>query len=170
VLDEPVHATTAKRSEGMKRVLSCFDLRSGIGGAAVMSVLVLCLNASHGVWPAATAALKQAAYTFLFGGLIVRLCKSLATRRRVAARLRMALATAIPSVITIVLVYAVHSLEGTPEPLLSTVPAAVLGPPSFAVFARRAGGPGSAMSIAHRHPSSAAMRSDTPHGENAPSG
>jgi hypothetical protein len=119
------------------RISDYFDLRSGVIGAAIMSGLVWFINASHGVWPASTAALKQAAYTFLFGGLIMRLCEALARREGIRP-IRLVVATAVPSLITIVLVFAVHSLKGTPEPLLSTLPAAVLAPPSFAIFARRA--------------------------------
>jgi len=119
------------------RVQDYFDARSGLFGAAIMSGLVWWINASHGIWPATTAALKQAAYTFLFGGLIMRLCGGLAAREG-SVPWRVATATLIPSFITIGLVYAVHSMRGTPEPLWSTVPAAVLAPPAFAAFARRA--------------------------------
>lgn len=121
---------------GRIRLGELFDFRSGLFGAAIMSGLVWFINVSHGAWPATTAALKQAAYTFLFGGLIMRLCGALAEREG-SARLRFAAATAIPSLITIALVYAVHSAKGTPEPLLSTLPAALLAPPAFAAFARR---------------------------------
>lgn len=116
------------------RISDFFDLRSGAIGAAIMSGLVWCINASHGAGPASIAALKQAAYTFLFGGLIMRLCEALA-RRRGTQLLRVAVATLVPSLVTIVLVYALHSARGTPEPLLSTIPASVLAPPSFAIFA-----------------------------------
>lgn len=119
------------------QIRDLFDLRSGLFGAAIMSGLVWCINASHGYWPATTAALKQAAYTFLFGGLIMRLCGALAERGG-SVPWRIISATSIPSLITILLVYVVHSAKGTPEPLWSTLPAAVLAPPAFAAFARRA--------------------------------
>lgn len=118
------------------RLRDFFDLRSGVWGAAIMSGFVWCINVSHGVWPATTSALKQAAYTFLFGGVIMQLCGSLAARPG-SPRSRIALATSIPSLITIGLVYAVHSARGTPEPVLSTLPAAVFAPLAFAAFARR---------------------------------
>jgi hypothetical protein len=101
-----------------------------------MSALVWLLNARHGALPATTAAAKQAAYTFLFGGLVMRLCGALAKGAGPPA-LRVSVATLTPSIITIAAVFAVHSARGTPEPVLSTLPAAVLAPPSFAVFAWR---------------------------------
>jgi hypothetical protein len=118
------------------RIGRLFDVRSGFWGAVIMSGCVWLLNARHGAWPATTAAAKQAAYTFVFGGLVMRLCGWLAERPG-ARGLRLALATLAPSLITIAAVFAVHSLRGTPEPLLSVLPAAVLAPPSFAVFAWR---------------------------------
>src|SRR5687767_6227583 len=97
----------------MASIRTLFDVRSGLFGAAIMSSLVWWINSSHGVWPATTAALKQAAYTFVFGGLIMRLCSRLAQGKG-STSLRIALATLVPSAITIALVYAVHSLKGTP--------------------------------------------------------
>jgi peptidoglycan/LPS O-acetylase OafA/YrhL len=114
------------------RIGRLFDLRSGLWGAAIMSALVWLLNARHGLGPAGTAAAKQAAYTFLFGGLVMRLCGVLA-ERPVARFWRVA-------VVTVAAVFAVHSARGTPEPLLSTLPAALLGPPSFAAYAWRSVG------------------------------
>lgn len=122
--------------ERATRLSDYFDLRSGVGGAVIMGALVWWVNADHGAGPASIAALKQGAYTFLFGGLIVRLCQTLAEREGLR-RLRLGVAVAVPSLITVVLVYAVHSTRGTPEPLLSTLPAALLGPPSFAFYAWR---------------------------------
>ena len=71
-------------------------LRSGLFGAAIMSSLVWWINVIHGVGPATIAALKQAGYTFLFGGLIMRLCRRLAEREG-SEGWRVAAATVIPS-------------------------------------------------------------------------
>ena len=62
------------------RIRELFDVRSGLFGAAIMSALVWCVNASHGAGAASIAAAKQAGYTFLFGGLVMRLCGALAER------------------------------------------------------------------------------------------
>jgi len=113
-----------------------FDPRAGALAALLMGSLVAVINASHGLLPAALSAGKQAVYTFFFGGLIVQLCTWLASRPGGRARV-LAGAIAVPSVITIVLIYLVHSLRGTPEPLLSTAAVAGIGVPSFVLWARK---------------------------------
>ena len=45
------------------------------------------------------------------------------------------LSVALISSLTSVLIYAVHSLKGTPEPFLSTVPTLLMAPPGFFVLA-----------------------------------
>ncbi len=100
------------------------------------------INFPHGALGAATASLKQFFYTFLVAGLIVRLCTRLALRPGSAA-LALALAVGIPSLVTVAATWVVHQLRGTPEPLLSVLPAAILSPPAFAVWSwrsRRDGG------------------------------
>jgi hypothetical protein len=111
------------------------DFKMGLYGGVVMGVIVFFVNYYHThefIGPA-TAALKQAAYTFIFGGVIMRGSELLATRilrRRVA----LILACLIPSVVSIALTFAVHSLKGTPEPLYSTIPTAIFVIPSTAVW------------------------------------
>ena len=111
------------------------DYRMGLYGGFVMGVIVFFVNYFHTyewVGPT-TAAIKQASYTFLFGGIIMRGSELLATR--VAARnLALALACVVPSVVSIGLTFAVHSMRGTPEPLASTIPTAVFVIPSTAVW------------------------------------
>ena len=118
------------------KVPSWFDLRAGIVGSLVMGSMVAAINLSHGPTAAAISAGKQAVYTFFFGGLIMQFCAWLAARR--GARLRVVgVAIAVPSLITLVLIYLVHSLRGTPEPLLSTAGVATLAIPSFSLWAWR---------------------------------
>ncbi|MAE97230.1 MAG: hypothetical protein CL910_21475 [Deltaproteobacteria bacterium] len=118
------------------KVPSWFDPRAGLFGALLMGSLVAAINVSHGATAAATSAGKQAVYTFFFGGLIVQVCSRLASRE--GGRLAVVgTAIAVPSLITIVLIYLVHSLRGTPEPLLSTAGVATLAIPSFSVWAWR---------------------------------
>jgi hypothetical protein len=51
-----------------------FDFRSGILAALMMGSIVWWINAGHGPLLATIAALKQAGYTFIMGGMIIRLC------------------------------------------------------------------------------------------------
>ncbi|NJO01999.1 MAG: hypothetical protein HC880_10175 [Bacteroidia bacterium] len=115
------------------------NYRMGGLTAAFMGVLIGLINADHGWLAATTAGLKQSAYTFLFGGLIIKSCENLAVniKHPLAARL---LAALIPSLITIGAVFFVHSLRGTPKPLASTVPTMILAPSGFTVIAWRTRG------------------------------
>jgi len=44
----------------------------------------------------------------------------------------------VSSCVAVGLTFLVHSLKGTPEPLLSTLPTALIGPPGFLVLGWRA--------------------------------
>ena len=113
-----------------------FDLRMGIAGALILGTVVFIINFDHGYLPALTAALKQSAYTFLMGGLIMKLCENLAIRfeNRTTS---LVLAVLVPVIVTTGATFIVHSLKGTPEPAASTIPTIIFGAPSFAVWAVR---------------------------------
>jgi hypothetical protein len=112
------------------------DVRSGLIGGSLLGTIVWFINAEHGVFGATTAAVKQFAYTFCMGSLIMRLCTRLALRPGRGARV-ITTAVYVPTLVTVGTTFLVHSLRGTPEPLLSTVPAALLSPLGFAFWARR---------------------------------
>ncbi len=80
------------------------------------------------------AALKQAAYTFLFGGILIKLLERIVLGIK-QQWLAIFLAMLIPAIITIILVYMVHNLKGTPKPLESTVPTVILAPSGFLYMA-----------------------------------
>jgi len=112
------------------------DLRMAFAGAAFMGTLVFAVNASHGAAPALVAAAKQATYTFFFAGLVMRWSNHLAST--IAGRgWAIAAATLFPSLLAVGLTFGVHSLRGTPDPVASTVPTLIFGPPSFFVWAWR---------------------------------
>jgi hypothetical protein len=113
-----------------------FDVRSGLVGGILLAGCVWFINASHGAEAATTAALKQFAYTFVMGALIMRLCTRLALAGESKPR-ALTLAIALPSLATIGATFLVHSLRGTPETVFSTLPVAVLSPPAFAVWSWR---------------------------------
>jgi len=101
-----------------------------------MGLIVVFINMDYGWWPATIAGLKQAAYTFLFGGLIIKMLEILVDRFGQSI-LGVILASLITSAVTISLVFLVHSLRGTPMPFESTLPAILLAPPGFFAIAYR---------------------------------
>ena len=112
------------------------DYGSAIAGALVLGGVVFWINHSHGTALAVAAAMKQATYTFFVAGFIVKNNERLATV--LANRsLSLLLATTVSSCLAIGLTFLVHSMKGTAEPLLSTLPTAVMAPPSFLVLGWR---------------------------------
>lgn len=128
--------TTVRSAAPPTGLAGWFDARSALIGATLLSVAVWFINADHGALGASTAAAKQFAYTFFMAGVIMRLCTHLAGRRGPDAAM-LALATLVPGAVTIGATYLVHSLRGTPEPALSTIPVALTSPIAFAVWSWR---------------------------------
>ncbi len=115
------------------------DVPMAIIGALFMGTLVWLVNADHGPLWASVAALKQAAYTFCFGGFVVKMCKNLATGIRGRGPALLA-ATLLPGSFAVTATLIVHNMRGTPEPFLSTVPTMIMAPLGFlgiAFFTRR---------------------------------
>jgi len=112
------------------------DYRMAWLGAAGMGLIVWLVNLSHGIQAALVAASKQAAYTFFFAGLVTRTCERLAVTYR-DPKAAYPLAILIPSAMAIGMTYIVHSLKGTPEPFLSTLPTILLAPPAFLWWGRK---------------------------------
>ena len=110
-----------------------FDLKSAIIGAVVMGGMVFFINFSYGWMMAGTAALKQAAYTFLLGGIFVRLTEILTAKPK-NKWLGIAFGTLVVSSITTSAVYGIHVMKGTPLPFASTLPTIFFATPGlFAV-------------------------------------
>ena len=114
------------------------DYRAAIWGALVMAVIVFGVNyfKTWNLPGSITASVKQGCYTFLFGGAIMKLCEFLASAIRRQA-LAMALSVIIPSCIAIGLTFLLHSMKGTPRPLASTIPTAILIIPITAIWGYR---------------------------------
>lgn len=113
------------------------DYGAAIAGAALLGSIVFWLNSAHGAALATSAALKQATYTFFAAGFIAKNNERLA-RRLAHPAASLLLATSVSSCLAIGLTFLVHSVKGTPEPLLSTMPTVLVGPPSFLALAWRA--------------------------------
>ena len=101
-----------------------------------MGGIVWFINMDYGWWPATTAAMKQAAYTFLFGGILIKILDTI-TIKISNKYVAVASATILVSCVTIVLVYIVHNLKGTPMPFESTLPTIIMAPPGFLALAIR---------------------------------
>ena len=113
-----------------------FDPKMGLAGALVMGTIVFFINWDHGIGPGLTAASKQAVYTFLAGGTMMRITENMASFfKRDFMALVMAVAT--PTLVAVTLTYLVHSIKGTPEPVNSTVPTLLLAPWGFLWWARK---------------------------------
>lgn len=112
------------------------DYPTAIAGAVIMGLVVGIINSDHGIWPALTAAVKQAAYTFLFGGILIKLLYFLVMR--INSKLpAIIISTLAISALTIALVYLIHSMKGTPKPFASTIPTIFMAPPGFFALAWR---------------------------------
>jgi len=117
------------------------DYRMGIIGCIVMAGLVFGINYSRtaqslgspDVLGSITAATKQGVFTFFFGGFIMRLSERLATEIQ-NQPLALISACILPSFVSLSLTFLVHSLKGTPEPLLSVIPTALLIIPGTAFW------------------------------------
>jgi len=112
------------------------DIPSGIAGGLIMGLIVYVINLPYGWLAALPAAAKQAAYTFFLGGLLIKGLKQMC--RRISVFWLAVVGSALAfSIFTIVLVYGVHSLKGTPDPVGSVLPTVLLAPPGFFVLALR---------------------------------
>ncbi len=113
-----------------------FDPKMGAVGAVILGTVVFFINYDHGIIWGITAALKQSAFTFFIGGTLTRLCENLASAIK-KEYLAILAAVAIPTTISLMLTYTVHSLKGTPEPLNSTIPTLMMAPWGFLWWALR---------------------------------
>lgn len=112
------------------------DIPTAIAGGIVMGVIVGLINRKFGFWPASTAAIKQAAYTFFFGGMLTKLLYLIQGKFR-GKYPSIVFPALIVTTVTVVLVYIVHNMKGTPMPFESTVPTAILAPFGFSFLAYR---------------------------------
>ncbi len=110
------------------------DYKMGVLGVIVMASIVYSINYStDSLNGSITAALKQGTFTFFFGGIIMKGSERLAitiTKRNLA----LIAACVIPSAVSLVLTFGLHSLKGTPKPFESTIPTAIFVIPSTAVW------------------------------------
>ncbi len=122
----------------MKTKNRFFDFKIGFAGAVVMGIVVFSINyyGTKNLTGGLTAALKQATYTFFFGGTIMKICENVAVgiKKRKTALIA---AVIVPSTVSLLLTFGMHNLKGTPKPLASTIPTAFFVIPSTAVWGMR---------------------------------
>jgi hypothetical protein len=127
-------------SQVIQSIRKFIDLRIAISGSIVMGGIVFSINyfETQDSFGSMTASLKQGFYTFLFGGVLMKSCQLIAIniRRTIPAII---LSVLIPSVFTMVLTIAMHSLKGTPKPIESTLPTLIIIPATlvWAIVSRR---------------------------------
>lgn len=110
---------------------SYFNPKLGAVGAIIMGGAVYFANKDYGFDIAMIPTLKQATYTFLLGGVFSKIAENVSTSPKFERNLGKILGTAIPSLITAALTYGVHSLKGTPDPEISTLPTLLISPAGF---------------------------------------
>ncbi len=120
----------------MKYITKYINLKTGLIGALIMGAIVFYINKEFGWSLASIAALKQAFYTLLFGGAVIKMCETIAVRIE-KKWLGIILGALASSIITISIVFLIHNLKGTPLPFQSTLPVIFLGPPGFLFLAYR---------------------------------
>jgi len=112
-----------------RTVRKFIDVKIAVSGAIVMGGIVFTINysATQEMTGSLTAALKQGTYTFFFGGILMKSCELLATgiQRRMLAIFS---SVFFPSVFTLLLTFAMHSMKGTPKPFESTLPTLIIVP------------------------------------------
>jgi Kef-type K+ transport system membrane component KefB len=121
----------------MKKLLSVFDVKAAIIGGILLGTIVAWVNSGHGTEAAISSGLRQALYSFFVAGLSAQLCRNL-TDSRANKMLTIVKAVLVPTMLTVSLVYIMHSTRGTPEPFFSSIPVAILSLISFSVIALHA--------------------------------
>jgi len=113
----------------------------GLFGAFLMGGIVFMINyfSTYLTLLSLIAGLKQAVYTFFLGGAVFRATEYLATN--IQHKTKAILAGAfIPFFVTLLLVFGLHNMRGTPRPLESTLPTVFVftGTLFWAIIKRRA--------------------------------
>lgn len=105
------------------------DYKMAIAGSIVMGGIVFCINffSTHNLSGSFTASAKQAGYTFIFGGILIKGCEYLA-KSIDNKYLAIGMSILIPSSITLMLTFLMHNMKGTPRPLESTLPTLIIIP------------------------------------------
>ncbi len=124
------------RNNKLATVSLFFDMKMGTAGALFLGAIVFAINYTHGWQLAFVAAFKQGLYTFFIGGVMTKMTENIALKIH-PKRKALLMAVLVPTLITSALTYAMHSLKGTPEPFISTIPTFIFAPAGFFGWALR---------------------------------
>lgn len=119
-----------------QQISKLINMKMACIGAVIMGSIVFYINIDHGYYAASVAAIKQAAYTFFLGGAILRVLEALVVSISNPI-LAMIFSVLITTTLTVILIYYVHTLRGTPKPFESTLPTLFLAPFGFCVVAAK---------------------------------
>lgn len=144
----PLEEITQKEIESKKskKILNLisryFNYKTAIGGAGIMGIIVFGINyfGSDDVYGAFTASYKQAVYSGLSGGFLIKMSKYFALKYENKA-LSLTSAIILPIVTTTLLTYGIHKYyKESPKPIASTIPTtlivSILAPP-YAHYTRK---------------------------------
>jgi hypothetical protein len=121
----------------MEKLLSVFDIKAAILAGILLGAIVAWVNSGHGIEAAISSGLSQGLYSFVVAGLSAQLCRNF-THGSVNKLAGIIKAVLIPTMLTVTLVYLMHSTRGTPEPFYSSIPVAILSLISFSIIALHA--------------------------------
>lgn len=116
--------------KAFEQVSRLINLKMGIIAGFIMAIIVWIINSDHGYFLASFAAVKQGLYTLLFGGFFIRMLERILPKIK-NTQVAIFTAAAVPTIITILLVFFVHSLKGTPKPFESSIPTIIMAPMGF---------------------------------------
>jgi hypothetical protein len=97
----------------------------GVVVGTINSTYAYLINANHGFDPAILAAGKQFAFSFFIGGFIGKICQYCA--RIENKYIAWSLGEIVPFIVANSLLYTIHKLSGTPEPLNSLILPSIIG-------------------------------------------
>lgn len=95
-------------------------------------------NYEHGIQAMITAGVKQAGYSAVSAIILLRIYDYLAKRIKKLPGIYEFVPAVLPAIITILANYEIHNLKGTAEPMLSTLPTAVMAGIGFPIWHVRA--------------------------------
>jgi hypothetical protein len=119
-----------ERHNWNRQIARIINVKMALFGAVIMGMIVFFINLDHGYFAASIAALKQAAYTFFLGGALLKILEVMVMAIK-SPFLALFIAVMITTLLTVSLVYYVHTLRGTPKPFDSTLPTICLAPIGF---------------------------------------